>query len=123
MNWKLNPVAQQKLIVLGDLYNRVQRLHGLVEQYATVRANPGAFEGPIRRACEQLKATLMGHGYGAMAQLAGALVLAAKRSGAVSGKARVLREGVGSLRSQIESEQRALVAENRMGRTQTTEPE
>jgi hypothetical protein len=123
MNWKLNPVAQQKLLVLGDLYNRVQRLHGLVEQYATAKANPAAFEGPIRRAGEQLKATMLGHGYGAMAQLAGTLVLAAKRNGAVSGKARMLREGVGSLRSQIEREQRALVAESRMGRAQTTEPE
>lgn len=114
MHWKLNPAAQQKLILLSDFMTRVHRLHGLVEQYATTRTNPQVLEAPIRRACEQLKQSFLGAGYGPLAQLAGSMALAAKRGGAVHGKARILREGVGSMRSQLETEQKATATEGRL---------
>jgi hypothetical protein len=116
MEWKLTPVAQQKLIVLTDFQLRVQRLHGLVEQYATIRTNPALLEAPIRRAAEQLKISFMGAGYGPMAQMAGSIAIALRRGGAVQGKARVLREAVGTLRAQLDSEQRATAAEGKVSR-------
>jgi len=112
--WKLTPVAQQKLIQLGEFSLRVQRLHGMVEQYATARANPGLFEAPIRRAAEQLKILFTGAGYGPLALVAGSIAVALRRGGPVSAKARVLREAVGSLRSQVESEQRVTAAEGKV---------
>jgi hypothetical protein len=117
MEWKLTPVAQQKLIQIADFQLRVQRLHGLVEQYATARTNPALFEPPIRRTSEQLKIAFMGSGYGALSQTAGAIAVALRRGGAVAGKARILREAVGTLRSQLETEQRVIAAEGRGPRT------
>jgi hypothetical protein len=112
----MSPVAQQKLVQLGDFQLRLQRLHGLVEQYATSRTNPLLLEGPIRRTAEQLKASFMGAGYAPMAQLAGSITIAVRRGGAVGGKARVLREAVGSLRHQLDSEQRVVAAEGKVAR-------
>jgi len=117
MEWKLSPVAQQKLIQIADFQLRVQRLHGLVEQYATIRANPVLLEAPIRRASEQLKISFMGAGYGAMSQVAGAMAVALRRGGPVAGKARILREAVGSLRSQLDTEQRTVAAEGKVARS------
>jgi hypothetical protein len=123
MQWKLTPVAQQKLVLLADFQLRVQRLHGLVEQYATSRTNPFMLEGPIRRAAEQLKTSFLGAGYAPMAQLAGAITIAVKRGGAVAGKARILREAVGTLRAQVESEQRVTAAEGKVHGSAEAKPD
>jgi len=117
MEWKLTPVAQQKLLQIADFQLRVQRLHGLVEQYATARTNPTLLEPPIRRASEQLKIAFLGAGYGVLSQAAGTISVALRRGGAVAGKARILREAVGTLRSQLEAEQRVTAAEGRVPRT------
>jgi hypothetical protein len=55
-------------------------------------------------------------GYDALAQLAGSMELTAARGGPVTNKVRILREGVGSMRSQIELEQRAIRTEARASR-------
>ena len=122
-SWKLTPVAQQKLIQLADFQLRVQRLHGLVEQYATTRVNPALMEPPIRRAADQLKILFTGAGYGPLALVAGAMAVALRRGGPVSTKARVLREAVGTLRAQIETEQRVTSAEGRVKASPVDEPE
>lgn len=114
MEWRLTPVAQQKLIQLADFHLRVQRLHGLVEQYATARANPALYEGPIRRSADQLKTLFNGAGYAPMAQMAGTIAVALRRGGPISGKARVMREAVGTLRSLLDTEQRVTAAEGKV---------
>jgi hypothetical protein len=116
MEWKLTPVAQQKLIQISDFQLRVQRLHGLVEQYATARINPTLYEGPIRRTADQLKILFNGAGYGPMAQLAGSIAVALRRGGPAATKARMLRDAVGSLRSLLETEQRVTAAEGKVAR-------
>jgi hypothetical protein len=122
MEWKLTPVAQQKLVQIADFQLRVQKLHGLVEQYATARMNPMLYEAPIRRAAEQLKITFLGAGYAPLSQVAGSISIALRRGGPVAGKARILREAVGTLRGQLETEQRVTMAEGKVaGKASTGE--
>jgi hypothetical protein len=104
--------AQQRIKVLGEMLDRVHRVHGLVEQYAIATTNAQLFETPIRRGFEQLKLALTGAGLDAQAQLAGSMVLAVRRGGSQTTRARILREGVGSLRFQLELEQRVTRTED-----------
>lgn len=108
----LSSAAQQRIKVLGEMLDRVHRVHGLVEQYAIATANAQLFETPIRRGFEQLKLALTGAGLDAQAQLAGSMVLAVRRGGSQATRARILREGVGSLRFQLELEQRVTRTED-----------
>ena len=108
MTGKVNPLVQQKLNELQEFVSRVQRVHGLVELLATARSNPEQYETPVRRAFEQLKLQFMGAGYDSLSQLAGSMAMAARRSGSLVSKSRILREGVGSMRFQLELEARSL---------------
>lgn len=103
-------MTQQKVNELHEFLSRVQRVHGLVELFVTVKVNPEQYEMPVRRAFEQLKLQFMGAGYDSLSQLAGSMAMAAKRGGSMINKGRILREGVGSMRFQLELEARSLLS-------------
>jgi hypothetical protein len=114
MTGKLSPAAQLKLARLQDMADRVQHVYGLVERFASTR-DPKQLElltPPLKRAFQRLKLDLMAAGLDSMSQLAGAMEVAAGRGGSVHFKTRILRDGVGSLKSQIEHEQRHVVSED-----------
>ena len=117
MAGKLSPSAQGKLAALNEFTNRVQRVYGLVEQYAGSKTNPDQYLLPMARAFSQLKIQFMGAGLDSMSQLCGSLEIAARRGVSYMQKVRILREGVGSLRFQLELEQRAIVSDDK-ARTQ-----
>lgn len=110
----LSPQTQVKLAALRHLNDQVQHVHGLVERFAATRDNTQAqrMALPMKRAFGRLKLDFLGAGYDAMSQLAGSMELAAGRSGSQRQKARILREGVGSLRHQVQHEQRRLKTED-----------
>lgn len=110
MAGNLSPGAQQELNTVREFLNRLARIHGLVELYATVKTKPEQYEQPLRRGFEQLKREFMGAGYDALSQVAGSMVLALRRSGPHPMRARALREGVGAMRQQLELESRAIVS-------------
>lgn len=115
MAGKLTPRAQQKLAALQALAGKIQHVYGLVERYAT-SANDQQAEVqamPLRRAFSRLKVELMGAGFDSMAQMSGAMETAARRGGSVRNKARILREGVATLRFQMEQEQRQVISEDK----------
>ena len=115
MAGKLSPRAQIKLAALRTMADKVQHVHGLVEKFAAER-NPKAAERmaqPMKRAFGRLKIDLMGAGFDTLSQLAGSMEVAAGRGGSQRNKARILREGVGSLRFQVDQEQKKVVAEDR----------
>ena len=109
---KLSPSATLKLNELEQLSGKVQRVHGLVEQFAVAKANPDQYEMAIRRTFEQLKMQFMGAGMDAMSQLCGQMAMASKRGMSQVSKTRILREGVGTLRFQVELEARSVVSED-----------
>lgn len=114
MAGKLSPRAQQKLSSLQQLGDKVQHVHGLVERYAGARDSRQAEAQslPLRRAFGRLKIELMGAGFDHMSQLAGSMEIATRRGGSQRTKARILREGVASLRFQVEQEQKKVVSED-----------
>ena len=111
----LNAADRQKLAQLEGFGGRLQHVHGLVERFAVDMNEAERWTQMLRRSLTQLKMELMGAGLDSMAQQCGALELAARRGSSRVSKLRILREGVGSLRQQIELEQRAVrsEAENR----------
>ncbi|MBI4538912.1 MAG: hypothetical protein HY704_05300 [Gemmatimonadetes bacterium] len=112
MAGKLSAGAQMRLEALRQLGDKVQRVHGLVEQFASAKHGHEALAQSIKRAFAQLKLAFMGAGLDQMSQLAGGMAIAAGRGMALQTKTRILRDGVGSLKFQIELEQRAVVAED-----------
>jgi hypothetical protein len=111
MAGKISAAAQGRLNDLGTFLEKVHRAHGLVENFAAAKANPDQFLLPLGRVFSQLKMQFMGAGLDAMSQLAGSMEMAAKRGLPPSARVRVLREGVGSMKFQIELAQRAIVSE------------
>jgi hypothetical protein len=112
MAGKLSAGANLKIIEIGEFLTKVARVHGLVEMYATARNNPGQYELPAMRALQQLKLQFMGAGFDSMSQLCGAMETALRRGGSQVTKARILRDGVGTLKFQLELESRAIKAED-----------
>jgi hypothetical protein len=109
----LNPHARMKLAALRAIADKVQSIHGQVERLATTR-DPRQAEmltPPLKRAFRRLKLEFLGAGLDSLAQLAGSMEVAAGRGGSQRQKLRILREGVGSMRSQIEHEQRTIRSE------------
>jgi chemotaxis protein histidine kinase CheA len=106
----LGPQERQRLVELETFQQRVQHLHGLVERFAAERQDLEPHINAIRRAFNRLKMELAGAGFDSMSQLCSSLDTAAKRTGSKPFKARILREGIGSLRMQLDVEQRSVRA-------------
>lgn len=102
---------QQQLTQLEQLQNRVQNVHGLVERFAAERHNLEPHAIAVRRAFNRLKFELTGLGFDSMAQICAAMELAARQGGSQLFKARVLRDGVASLRLQLDVESRLVRSE------------
>jgi hypothetical protein len=115
MAGKLSPRERERLSNLEILQTRVQHVHGLVERFAAEREDVTPHIVAIRRAFSRLKLELSGMGFDTMAQICGSLDTAARRGGSQPLKSRILREGVGSLRFQIEVEQRSIRTREQMG--------
>jgi hypothetical protein len=113
MAGNVSPQANMQLAVVGEFLQRLHRVHSLVEQYAAATTNHEALAQPLRRAFQQLKLRFMGAGYDSLSQLCGSMELASTRGGSVPTKIRILREAVGSLRFQLELEQRSIVTADR----------
>ena len=99
---------QQQLAQIEQLQGRVQNVHGLVERFAAERQDVEPHVIAIRRAFSRMKLELTGMGFDNMAQVCAAMELAARRGGSQLFKARILRDGVASLRMQLEVEERSV---------------
>lgn len=111
MAGKLSPSAQVRLATLKEFTPRVQHVYGLVELFASA-PNPEQYALPLGRAFGRLKLQLMGVGLDPLSQLCGAMEIASKRGLSHGAKSRILREGVGSLKFQLELELRAVVTDD-----------
>lgn len=107
-----------KLATLRAMADKVQHVHGMVERYATTQdpRQADALAIPMKRAFGRLKIELMGAGLDVLSQLAGSMEIAAGRGSSKQQKSRILREGVGSLRFQVDQEQRKVVSEDKATR-------
>ena len=101
---KLDTAGLNKLKVLEDATIQLQRIHGLVEQYAMAlkREQPtSAYSMNLRRQLPTLSENLKSY-FGMIADQAMALNLASTRGSSEQVKVRTLREGVAQIRQSIE---------------------
>lgn len=101
---KLDGAGVQKMNTLDEAATQLQRLHGIVETYALAlkRNQPTSLYGmQIKRAISPLVGLLKPQ-FGLISDQAAAMNLVAGRGGSEVAKLRQLREGVGSLRQQLE---------------------
>jgi hypothetical protein len=112
MAQKLSSRAQVRLANLREFEQKTQRVYGLVEQYASNRADSETLAMSVKRALAQLKRDLLGAGFEQLSQLAGSMEIAAGRRTSQQAKSHILREGVGSIRFQIELEERVTVSDD-----------
>ena len=101
---KLDAAGTQKMKTIEEAGLALQKLHGVVEGYAlALKQNK-----PTSMYSQQVKRTLtplvgfLKPQFGLIADQAAALNLVATRGGAETVKIRMLREGVGSLKQQLE---------------------
>jgi len=104
-----------QLAVLDAMLTKVQSVYGQVERFAGTKdpRQAEALTMPLKRTFGRLKIELMGAGLDSLSQLAGSMEIAAGRGGSQPTKSRILREGVGSMRFQVEQAQRQVVTEDR----------
>ena len=99
---KLSAGANLRIGLIGEFLTKVARVNGLVEQYAAAKNNPAMYELPAMRAVQQLKLQFMSNGFDTLSQLCGAMETTLRRGGSQQTKTRVLREGVATLKFQLE---------------------
>jgi hypothetical protein len=101
---KLDGAGVQKMKTIEEANTQVQRLHGVVENYALAlkRNQPTQlFSMQIKRALTPLVGLLKPQ-FGLISDQVAALNLVAGRGGSEQTKVRVLREGVGALKQALE---------------------
>lgn len=101
---KLDGAGIQKLKTIEEAMIALQRLHGMVELYAlSLKQNKPTtmYAQQVKRTLSPLVGLLKGQ-FGMIADVAASLNLVATRGGSETVKIRMLREGVGSLRQQLE---------------------
>ncbi len=104
--------AQARLATLREFEQKTQRVYGLVERYASARADSESLTLTVKRALGTLKRELLGSGFEQLSQLAGQMEIAAGRRISQQAKSHILREGVGSIRFQLDLEARTTVKED-----------
>ena len=107
----IDPRAQAKLSKLADLTRSAQTIYGLTERFAAARSNADQFAHTLKRRYAAFKRNCMLAGFDKMAQMASSMEIAAGRGGSQRVKARALREGIGSIRFQLDAAERILRAE------------
>jgi hypothetical protein len=102
MAQKLTAKNQELVDYLDTLLREMDHFASLVEQYAAAKSNPDQYSSQVSRELAQLRQKAMMRNIGFVADSAGQLSVAASRGGSPMMKARMLRDGVVSLRALIE---------------------
>jgi hypothetical protein len=101
---RLDAAGQNKMKVLEEAILLLQRIHGIVEQYALAIKNnqpTSPFVANIRRQLPSLAANLKNQ-FGMISDLVTAVVLASSRGASEQVRLRGLREGVAQIKQALE---------------------
>ena len=101
---KLDGAGNVKLVTIHEAQAILQRCHGIVEGMALDVKNSRPIAGGVqqlKRAATPLIGKLKGQ-YGMIADVVTAMLLAATRGGGDAQKVRGMREGIASVRTQLE---------------------
>jgi hypothetical protein len=104
----IGPRETAQLSALEEFRRAAQTIHGLTEQFAAARSDEDQFASQIKRRYGRFKRALMVAGFDQIGQLAGSMEIAAGRGGSQRVKARTLREGIASIKFQLDTEERLI---------------
>jgi hypothetical protein len=104
----ISPHDQARIAALTELQRHTDTIYGLTEQFAAARSGQDIISHQIKRRYNRLKVSLTGAGFDHLSQLASGMEIAAGRSGSQRTKARILREGVASIRFQLDTEEKLI---------------
>jgi hypothetical protein len=108
MTGKLSANAQQELDAIAMARRKLDRIHGLVEQFAVASKGQDQLAISIGRAALELGRLLLGQGFGVIADQANQLGMLARRGGTTQTKIRGMRDYVASLRPALERAERSV---------------
>jgi hypothetical protein len=103
---KLSSRQQAQLAFLQTLPPKFQRMHGVIEQMAALRADESVVRG-FARQLDELKANASALSLTGLADTAGLMGTMARRGGGLQMKVRGLRELLGSLKINYEAAMRS----------------
>lgn len=121
---KLDPTGIVKLKTLDEALLLLQRIHGIVEQYAVAfkRGQPtSSYVMNLRRQLPSMAANLKAH-FSLLADELLALNLATSRGSSEQTRVRLLREGVARVRTNIEIAALQTRARHQVGEEKPSEP-
>jgi hypothetical protein len=98
---KLDAAGLNKLKALDDALLLLQRINGIVEQYALALKRASVYVQNVRRQLPTLAENLRGH-FGSISDIAISVNLAASRGASEVMRLRVLREGVAQIRQAMD---------------------
>ncbi len=104
--------ALRRLSSLEEAKRKLDRIHGLVEQLASARSGEEAMLRSVGRATAEVARLFADNALAVMADTAGKMAMIASRGGGLNMKVRALREMVGSLRANLETQARVIAAED-----------
>ncbi|MEE8116082.1 MAG: hypothetical protein V3T28_03140 [Gemmatimonadales bacterium] len=110
---KLSAMAQQAMTALDEGQRKIDRIHSLIEQYASTKQD--YFTGMIARASADVGRLFMDNKFGVMSDHANQIGMLAKRGGSAQSKFTALRETLSSLRGEMERKRRAILHAAREG--------
>lgn len=109
MAQNLSAGAQQALEVIAQSRRKLDRIHGLIEQYAVAKGpTQDHLAGMIARAALDVGRGLLQQGMGVLADHANQLGMLARRGGGPSSKLRGMREYLAQLRPGLERAERSV---------------
>jgi len=111
---KLTPLQAAQLAALETFPPRFQQAHRMIEELASLRADPSLVQR-LSRLLDQTKAVAHSLGESGMADTLGLMAMLSRRRGDHQMRVRGLREGLLSLKFHYETAVR-LIRENRLGR-------
>lgn len=106
MTGKLSAAAQQELDTIAVARRKLDRIHGLVEQYASGMKGQDQLAIMIGRAALELGRLLQG--FGTIADQANQLGMLARRGGTTQTKIRSMKDCVAGLRPALERAEKAV---------------
>jgi len=117
----ITPRGHAKLARLAEVQRTAQSLHGLTEQFATARSGEDQIARRIKRRYRHFKLKLMAAGFDHLSQLAASMEIAAGRGSSRRTKTRILRDGVASIRQQLEAEEKGIIRSETVEHQEKTE--
>ncbi len=113
MTGKLSAGAQQELDTIAMARRKLDRIHGLVEQYGSGMKGQDQIAIVLGRAALDLGRLLLGKGFGVIADQANQLGMLARRGGVTQSKIRGLRDYVAALRPALERAEKSVYDKER----------